>query len=410
MQILYNIAIYMMKALISIGSLFNDKLRLGVVGRKETFKKLQQTITTTDHVFWFHCASLGEFEQGLPIFAALKKANPHHKVVLSFFSPSGYEIKKHSSIADVVVYLPLDSPTNAHLFLDLIHPNLIVFVKYEIWINYLLEIKKRHYRAILISALFRENQLYFKWYGGLFRKAFMAFEHIFVQDVQSQILLEQINLHNTMIAGDTRFDRVLQNKSSVKSIEYINEFINNQICIIIGSSWPEDEAILCDYINRTNHPVKFIIVPHNVNALHINQIKRQLNVKTTVYTTLNSTDLTNSKVLIINTIGMLSHLYHYAQIAYVGGAMGKTGLHNILEPAVFGIPVVIGKNFKNFPEAKAMISNGGVISISDFKSLDCELNKLISNAEFRNYIGSKNTNFITLNAGVVDKIMTKISL
>lgn len=406
----YNIVISLLEVILKLGAKFDFKLRQGYLGRKQTFKLLEQHISGNDKVFWFHCASLGEFEQGLPIFEALIQKRPDYKVVLSFFSPSGYEIKKNANIADVVVYLPLDSKRNVKRFLDLTHPEFIVFVKYEIWINYLFEIKNRNYNAILISALFRKRQIFFKWYGGLFRNALTAFDQIFVQNVNSQILLENKGIHNTTVAGDTRFDRVLQNKATAKSVTYIDEFINGKLCIVIGSSWPEDEIILARYINQTKHDVKFIFVPHNVNTSHINHIKNLLKVPTIVFSEADSDNCIEIKVMIVNKIGLLRNLYNFADMAYVGGAMGKTGLHNILEPAVFGIPIIIGKNFEKFPEAKAMIKNGGLTSIDNYSTLSAELEHLITSKALRLEKGQKNSNFVSLNAGVVVKIMSTLDL
>jgi 3-deoxy-D-manno-octulosonic-acid transferase len=404
LHILYNIVISLLELALKFGAQFDSKLRQGYLGRKQTFERLAQHISAQDKVFWFHCASLGEFEQGLPVFEALKQKQPDYKVVLSFFSPSGYEVKKNSTIADVVVYLPIDSRRNAKKFMNVVHPDLIVFVKYEIWINYLFEIKNKNSRAILISALFRDQQIFFKWYGGLFRKALTAFNDIFVQNLNSQILLESIGIKNCIIAGDTRFDRVLQNKASVKPVKFINEFINGKTCVVIGSSWPEDEKLLARYINQTEHDVKFILVPHNVDNTHINQIKNLIKVPTVVFSEANSDNCSDKEVMIIDQIGLLRSLYNFGHMAYVGGAMGKTGLHNILEPAVFGIPIVIGKNFEKFPEAKAMIKNGGVISIDSYNTLSMEMERLLSDENYRRETGKKNTNFVTLNSGAVQKI------
>lgn len=410
MHTFYNIVIALLEVILKLGARFDLKLKQGHLGRKRTFQLLEDHISANDQVFWFHCASLGEYEQGLPVFEALKQKHPDHKVVLSFFSPSGYEIKKNATIADVVVYLPLDTKSNAKRFLDLTHPNLIVFVKYEIWINYLFEIRNRNYKAILISALFREGQIFFKWYGGLFRKALSSFNQIFVQNVNSQILLESKNISNVTVAGDTRFDRVIQNKLEVKPVEHINEFINQKTCLVIGSSWPEDESILAQYINQTQHDVKFIFVPHNVDVGHINQIKSLLEVPTIVYSEIKNPDISNKKVMIINQIGLLRHLYNFGNIAYVGGAMGKTGLHNILEPAVFGIPIIIGNNFDKFPEATAMIKNGGVTSINDYNTLAAEIDHIINDKNLQQKKGLLNANFVSLNSGAVSEIIGTLRL
>lgn len=407
MQILYHIAIYTMKVLVYLGSLFNDKLKLGVAGRNETFKKLQQAISKTDKVFWFHCASLGEYEQGLPVFERLKEKHPNYKIVLSFFSPSGYEIRKNSKLADVVVYLPLDTPKNAKKFLELVHPDFTVFVKYEIWINYLTILKKQSRRAILVSALFREHQSYFKWYGGIFKNALNAFEHIFVQDVTSELLLKRIGYENVTIAGDTRFDRVIQNEKSTKQLDIIKAFVAQNICVVVGSSWPEDEALWFQFINKNESAaVKYIIVPHNVDQPHISAIKSKIQQQTALYSQSNNPILKASQVLIVDTIGLLSSIYSYAHIAYVGGAVGTTGLHNILEPAVFGIPIIIGNRIDKFPEAKAMIKNGGVISIRNYETFEQSFTKLVQNADYRHQLGAKNKKFVELNEGAVNQIIT----
>lgn len=411
MQLLYNIAIYLLKFAVYIGSFFDAKLKLGIEGRRETFKKLKQTISNTDKVFWFHCASLGEYEQGLPVFERLKKAHPDYKVVLSFFSPSGYEIRKNAPIADVVVYLPIDTPHNAQTFLELVHPSFIVFVKYEIWINYLKFIKKQGRRAILISALFREHQVFFKWYGGLFKKALNAFEHIFVQNVTSELLLKRINYQTVTIAGDTRFDRVIQNQIASKQLDQIAAFVGNSLCMVVGSSWPEDEVLWTTFINKNDLTnLKFILVPHNVDASHVAKLKANLKIASILYSESEKAHLKSSNVLIVDTIGLLSSIYSYAQIAYVGGAMGSTGLHNILEPAVYGIPIITGKNIEKFPEAKAMIKNGGLISVKNFDTFEQTLNKLINNFTYREELGAMNKHFIQLNQGAVNQIMTLVRI
>lgn len=406
MQLLYNIVIYLLEATIYIGSFFDAKLKMGVKGRRETFNKLRQSISKTDKVFWFHCASLGEYEQGLPVFERLKKQQPDYKVVLSFFSPSGYEIRKNAPIADVVVYLPIDTPKNAKAFLKLAHPDFIVFVKYEIWINYLKVIKKRGKRAILISALFREHQVFFKWYGSLFKKALNAFEHIFVQNITSELLLKGINYETVTIAGDTRFDRVIQNQTATKQLDEIAAFVGNALCLVIGSSWPEDEVLWTTFINKNHFPnLKFILVPHNVDASHVAKLKANLKIAPVIYSESENVNLKSSNVLIVDTIGLLSSIYSYAQIAYVGGAMGSTGLHNILEPAVYGIPIVIGKNIDKFPEAQAMIKNGGLLSIKDYKTFEKTITQLINNSTYCEELGAKNKYFIKLNQGAVNQIM-----
>ena len=407
----YNISIYIVAFHLKLIAYFNPKIKLGVLGRSQTFVTLSQQILKTDKTIWFHCASLGEYEQGFPVFKELRTNYPTHKIILSFFSPSGYEIKKHTDVADIVVYLPLDTKANAKRFLDLVHPSYIVFVKYDIWPNLLLEVKKRHLKAILISAAFRKHQTYFKFYGGNMRKALFAFDHIFVQNETSKELLKTIQYYNTTIAGDTRFDRVLDQLQIDNSLTFIDAFKANEICIVIGSSWPEDEVILVKFINEyQDKNIKYIIAPHNIKSNQIETLKTNILLKTVLFSEKNSKDLSQYNVFIIDTIGLLSKIYAYADIAYVGGAMGSTGLHNILEPATFGVPILIGKNYKKFPEASKMINEAGVLSIKNFSELNYNLTELITNLTKRKELGELNRKFIEKNKGAVIQIIDYIRI
>lgn len=405
MNLVYNIAISLASLVLKVVALFNTKIKLGVAGRSQTFDILINNIGDSDTCFWFHCASLGEYEQGLPVFKAIRNQYKNHKIVLTFFSPSGYEIRKNSDVADCIVYLPIDTPKNVRRFLDIVNPELTVFVKYDIWPNYLKEIKKRHGRAILISALFRKNQSYFKFYGGFMRQKLFAFEHIFTQDEQSKHLLESIGYHHATVSGDTRFDRVYNQLEQNNTLEFVEEFKNNELCLVAGSTWPEDEKILIDYINSTSHKLKIIIAPHNIKSGQIQNLKERIAKKTILFSEKSNDVLKDYDVLIIDTIGLLSKIYSYSNIAYVGGALGNTGLHNILEPAVFGIPIVIGNNHKKFPEAKAMIEYGGTFAIKDRAHFTLALNKLTKNKSFRTDAGQKNFDFIKKNRGAVVQIM-----
>ncbi|AUC74199.1 3-deoxy-D-manno-octulosonic acid transferase [Olleya sp. Bg11-27] len=405
MKLLYNIAIQLATLALKFLSLFNNKLKLGVIGRAKTFDLLQQSINKGDRTLWFHCASLGEYEQGLPIFNELRKDYPKHKIVLTFFSPSGYEIRKNAPFADVVVYLPLDSKQHAKRFITIINPELTVFVKYEIWPNYLNQIKVRGLKAILISAVFRKEQSFFKWYGIETKNALFAFDHIFTQNEPSKTLLESIGYTTATVSGDTRFDRVSNQLEINNNLPFLDEFKDNKLCVVIGSSWPEDESILVDFINAYEGlPVKFIIAPHNIKSKQIENIQSGLNKSSVLFTTKEGQDLQDYDVFILDTIGLLSKAYSYANIAYVGGAMGTTGLHNILEPAVFGVPIIIGKNYSKFPEAYDMIANGGVLSVANKAQLSSNLNLLITDKEYRRTTGLKNLNFINDNKGAVIKV------
>ncbi|MGB1307925.1 MAG: 3-deoxy-D-manno-octulosonic acid transferase [Oceanihabitans sp.] len=386
--------------------MFNNKIKKGVVGRKQTFAILEANILEADSCIWFHCASLGEYEQGLPVFKEIRKQYAKHKIILSFFSPSGYEIRKNTTIADVVVYLPLDTKKNAKRFLDLVNPELTVFVKYDIWPNFLKLLKARNHRAILISALFRPNQSFFKFYGGHLRKALFAFEHIFVQNNSSKQLLETIHYHNVTVSGDTRFDRVYSQLEQNNTLGFIEEFKSNSLCVVAGSTWPEDETILIDYINnKVSEELKFIIAPHNINQSQIENFKKQLQVPTICFSEKEGKKLESFSVLILDTIGLLTKVYRYADIAYVGGAMGNTGLHNTLEPAVFGVPIVIGNNFKKFPEAQEMLDNKGLFSVQTKTELQTIVDKLIQDEAFRLTSGKQNENYIKLNKGAVIHIL-----
>lgn len=384
---------------------FNPKIKKGVKGRKGSFDKLASSVTKTDKSIWFHCASLGEYEQGLPVFKEIRKSYPKHKIVLSFFSPSGYEIRANSKIADVVIYLPLDTASNVKQFFDIFCPELTVFVKYDIWPNYLLELQKRGGKAILISALLRPNQPYFKFYGKRLKAALMSFEHIFVQNKSSKALLNTINYNAVSITGDTRFDRVSQQLEQDNSIPFIKEFKSNSLCVVIGSSWVEDEAILMNYINKNaSKDLKFIIAPHNIKPGLISNLESKCTQPVVKFSNKEQNKLSDFNIFILDTIGVLTKVYSYADIAYVGGAMGNTGLHNILEPAVFGVPVIIGKNHKKFPEAQLMIDNGGVFSVSSEIQLQENLDQLIKQEALRIKYGELNSAFILNHKGAVKKI------
>lgn len=409
MNLLYNLGIYATDFVLKIIALFNHKIKLGVLGRSQTFNILEKEILKNDKTLWFHCSSLGEYEQGLPVFKALRQDYPNHKIVLSFFSPSGYEIRKNTDIADIVVYLPLDTKQNATQFLNLIHPELTVFVKYDIWPNYLNLLKERQHKAILISATFRKQQSYFKWYGKQMKTALQAFNHIFVQNESSKTLINSIGFHNITVAGDTRFDRVANQLEQNNVLDFISEFKNNQPCVVIGSSWPEDEAQLIQFINNTPHKnVKYIIAPHNIKSGQIAHLVSNLKVKSILFSEKEGKNLSEYSVFIIDTIGLLSKIYSYADIAYVGGAMGNTGLHNVLEPAVFGVPIIIGKHHEKFPEAAQMITNSGLFSISNANELDIILNQLIENDKMRHDTGILNSNFIKKHEGAVIQILNYI--
>jgi len=392
-------------------SLFNEKIKKGVTGRSETFTLLERKLPPNSKTLWFHCASLGEYEQGLPVFKALRNYYQSHTIVLTFFSPSGYEIRKNTPIADVVTYLPIDTKKNAKQFLTIVNPELIVFVKYDIWPNFLNEAKKRNLRAILISAAFRKNQTYFKFYGSTLRKALFSFEHIFTQNESSIKLLQSINYNNVTLSGDTRFDRVSDQLFQNNSLDFIEFFKQNKLCVVAGSTWPEDETLFINYINsESSKNTKFIIAPHNIKTNQIANLKEKLKTTTVLFSEKEGKDLSKTQVFIVDTIGLLSKIYCYANIAYVGGAYGNTGLHNTLEPAVFGVPIIIGKNHSKFPEANEMIKNYGMFDISNQQEFTTILKELILNNEKRIETGNKNSEYILQNKGAVSIILNYLNI
>jgi 3-deoxy-D-manno-octulosonic-acid transferase len=405
---LYNILAHVSYAHLQVAKGFSKKLGRFVDGRKESFGKLTAAIQPGDSTIWIHCASLGEYEQGVPIIQELKKAYPNHKIVLTFFSPSGYEIKKNSPLADVVVYLPFDTRSNAKKFISVVHPSLAIFVKYEIWPNYLYELKHREIPALLVSGVFRKKQIFFKPHGGFMRKALRTLDHLFVQNQTSEALLKAWKFENITLSGDTRFDRVSHQIEMDNSLDFMDDFVGNSLCVVCGSTWPEDEAVLLDAINSSPENVKFVIAPHKIEAPKIESFRSKLVGNSVLFSEKEKGDLSEKKVFIIDTIGYLTKIYSYADIAYVGGAAGTSGLHNILEPATFGIPIVIGKNFDKFPEAKKLQQLAGLFSVSNTEECRVILEKLISDKNFRNKTGMIAGHFVNRNTGATQIIMAYI--
>jgi 3-deoxy-D-manno-octulosonic-acid transferase len=408
MHFLYNLTLQFAQFLLKIVALFSPKIKLFVEGRKNVFSTLEQKIKPTDKTIWFHAASLGEYEQGLPVIEEIKLNYPDHKIVVTFFSPSGYEVRKNNTVADVTIYLPLDTPKNAKQFLELVHPDLVFFIKYEFWINYLDHLKKQNIPTYLISGIFREKQLFFKWYGGFYQKALNTFTHFFVQNESSKKLITQLGKTNVTVSGDTRFDRVVAILEKDNTLDFISEFKNDSITLVIGSSWPKDETLLIEYINSCALDIKFIIAPHNIKTEQIENLKNSITKKVVLFTEKENKDLSQFNVFIIDTIGILTKIYSYADIAYVGGGFGNPGVHNILEPATFGVPIIIGPNYSHFEEATSLVHLGGCISITNQQELEQALSSLIRNNETRHNKGQICNAFVQKNKGATNSIMTKI--
>jgi 3-deoxy-D-manno-octulosonic-acid transferase len=394
---------------VKVAALFSPKIKLFVDGRKTVFETLESKISSSDKTIWFHAASLGEFEQGLPVMENIKIQFPNHKIIVTFFSPSGYEVRKNNSLADATVYLPLDTKSNAQKFLKLVQPDFVFFIKYEYWPNYLSELKKGKIDTYLISGIFRENQTFFKWYGGFYRNALKAFDYFFVQNESSKKLLQSIGFTNVKISGDTRFDRVVSILERDNSLDFIKQFKENTTTIVIGSSWPKDESLLTNYINQTNENVKFIIAPHNIKAEQIRELKNSISKKVILFSEKENIDLSEYDVLLVDTIGILTKIYSYADIAYIGGGFGNPGVHNILEPATFGIPIIVGPNFSHFAEAVALVHQEGCVSIANQNELNDAFSNLISNEDIRHEKGHICSTFVQMNKGATDVIMKYIS-
>jgi 3-deoxy-D-manno-octulosonic-acid transferase len=363
---IYNIGIAMYYLLLRLASLFNNKAKFFVDGRKNIWELIKTKINPNDHPIWFHFASLGEFEQGRPVLEKLKNENPLQKIVVTFFSPSGYEIRKNYALADVF-YLPLDTATNAKKFIELVNPKLAIFTKYEFWFHYFTVLNQKKIPLYLISGIFRPKQLFFKWYGGFYKNMLKCITHFFVQNVESVALLKSIGFDNISLAGDTRFDRVYENAQNPKRLELIETFCSNNKVFIAGSTWPEDEKLLISLTEK--YPDwKFIIAPHEIGDSHIKEIEN-LFPKAIKFSVLSSQLKQNSpQILIIDNIGMLSSLYQYAKVAYIGGGFG-VGIHNTLEAAAFGLPVIFGPKYDKFQEAKDLIGIEAAKSIANSDEL-----------------------------------------
>ncbi|MBT7984151.1 MAG: 3-deoxy-D-manno-octulosonic acid transferase [Flavobacteriaceae bacterium] len=407
MRVIYNIVILQIKSLLFILKFFNSKIRSFVEERKKVLKILEKTISKTDNYIWIHVASLGEYEQGLPIFKEIKSLYKNHKIVLSFFSSSGYQVRKNNPIGDITVYLPLDTSKNSRKFVSLINPKMVFFVKYEFWPNYLQNLEKNSIPTFLLAGLFRENHWFFRWYGsGFLNLLKSSVTHFFVQNKDSIDLLINNNITNCTLMGDSRFDRVNTLLDQNNNIENIKEFIGNRICFVGGSTWKEDESLMIDYINKNNNNLVWIIAPHQINLKHITDFQQKIKRKSILHSNLNQNNITTTKVLIIDSIGILTKLYSYSDISYVGGGMGNSGLHNILEPAIFKNPILIGKNYINFPEARDLISKNGAISVKDSKEFENILNELIENKRKRSIMGGNNFDYIKSNLGATKNVIS----
>lgn len=406
MNLLYNTAAQLTYFILQLLSLFNPKLQRFVQGRKESFQKLA-VIETEDKVIWFHAASLGEFEQARPLIEGVKKQHTTYKIVVTFFSPSGYEIQKNYALADVICYLPFDTKANMRRFVRQLHPDLAILVKYEFWPNLLRELKIQSVPTILVSGIFRKDQHFFKSSGRWMRKFLQTFAYFFVQNQASKDLLSNIGFDNVMVAGDTRFDRVSSILSQDNALEFVKAFKNETYTVVAGSTWEEDEKLLVQYINASTDQ-KWIIAPHNINAKAIKKLKESIAKKTILYSEMANQSTAAFDVFIVDTIGLLTKIYSYADAVYVGGAF-KTGLHNILEPATFGVPVVIGPTYDKFQEAIDLVAKEGCFSVHNQAEFSRIFDKLAADAAFRVMAGEINAQYIQQGKGAEKKIMAFVN-
>jgi 3-deoxy-D-manno-octulosonic-acid transferase len=412
MKIIYSSLIYLYLFAIHVASLFNSKAKLWVDGRKDIFEKLKLKLqssklqTPNSKLIWFHCASLGEFEQGRPLIEKIKREKPDTKILLTFFSPSGYEIRKKYDGADYIFYLPMGTSSMAKKFIEIVKPEIAIFVKYEFWFNYLEELKKQNVSTFLICGIFRNTQYFFKNYGGWFRKQLNAFTHFYLQDESSKQLLNSIGYTNGTVAGDARFDRVFEISENVKQIDIVKQFISNKKVMIAGSSWIEDLKI----ISRVNLKVvgfKLIIAPHEIDEITIDSTIQQFNnLRTVRYSQANEQNIKTADVLIIDNIGMLSSLYQYGTIVFIGGGFGK-GIHNILEPATFGLPIIFGPNYHNFIEAKDLILLGGAFSVSSIAEFEKTID-LLSEPEVIKIAAFASRSYVSSKIGATEIILNSI--
>ena len=375
----YNIIIAIYASLVRVASLWNPKAKQWTEGRKDIFEKMRGEIGSEDRVVWVHAASLGEFEQGRPIIERIREEYPDYKILLTFFSPSGYEIRKNYEGADYIFYLPADTLSNVCKFLDIAHPEVAIFVKYEFWLNMLAELRRRNIRSYVVSAIFRRNSIFFRPYGKMWCRALETFETMFVQDENSKSLLAELGFENVVVAGDTRFDRVARIAQSAKRVDVVEEFKGESRLFVAGSTWGPDEELLLQLINE-NPDVKFVVAPHEMEEARINHLLEEVKGGAVRYTQREGVALADKQVLILDTIGILSSVYGSATWSYIGGGFG-VGIHNTLEAATFGLPIAFGPNYQKFKEAVDMVALGAATSVSDYEGLKAWFKPLYEDAE-----------------------------
>ena len=411
---MYNIIMYIIQLGVAIGSIFNDKLRKMWQGEQDAVQTLRKKVEPDADYIWFHAASLGEFEQGRPLMEQIKKSYPQYKILLTFFSPSGYEVRKNYEGADIITYLPIDTVGNARQFLRTVRPVMAFFIKYEFWYNYLHILQYRGIPAYSVSSIFRPDQVFFKWYGRGYGRVLKCFTRFFVQNEESKKLLESIGIHDTMVVGDTRFDRVLQIKEASKQLPIVERFVKGtpedpKKVFVAGSSWQPDEEIFLKYFNN-HRDWKLIVAPHVIGEDHLKFIFSLIKDKKVVrYTQATEDNVAEADVLIIDCFGLLSSVYHYGDVAYVGGGFG-VGIHNVLEAAVWGMPVLFGPNNKHFAEAQGLLQSGGGIEIEDNETFSLIMSQLSDGSAYYDTCGQEAGAFVQSLAGATKKVLSSVKL
>ena len=411
---MYNIIMYIIQLGVAIGSIFNDKLRKMWQGERDAVQTLRKKVEPDADYIWFHAASLGEFEQGRPLMEQIKKSYPQYKILLTFFSPSGYEVRKNYEGTDIITYLPIDTVGNARQFLRTVRPVMAFFIKYEFWYNYLHILQYRGIPAYSVSSIFRPDQVFFKWYGRGYGRVLKCFTRFFVQNEESKKLLESIGIHDTMVVGDTRFDRVLQIKEASKQLPIVERFVkgtpeDQKKVFVAGSSWQSDEEIFLKYFNN-HRDWKLIVAPHVIGEDHLKFIFSLIKDKKVVrYTQATEDNVADADVLIIDCFGLLSSVYHYGDVAYVGGGFG-VGIHNVLEAAVWGMPVLFGPNNKHFAEAQGLLQSGGGIEIEDYETFSLIMSQLSDGSAYYDTCGQEAGAFVQSLAGATKKVLSSVKL
>ena len=405
---IYNLGIHIYQLGIRLAGLFSDKPAKMVKGHREAYDSLKSKIDRNARYIWFHAASLGEFEQGRPLIERIRQEYPQYKILQTFFSPSGYEVRKNYEGADIVCYLPMDTPGNAKKFINLVNPCMVFFVKYEFWKNYLNILYNKGVPVYSVSSIFRPNQIFFRWYGKGYQQVLKTFEHLFVQNEESKKLLANIGVMNTTVVGDTRFDRVLDICAAAKQLPLVQKFKGDALTFVAGSSWGPDEDIFIKYFNA--HPeMKLIIAPHVVNDSHMKEIVSKLQRPCIRYTQATEENVQQADCLIIDCYGLLSSIYRYGEISYIGGGFG-VGIHNVLEAAVYGIPVIFGPNNKKFREAQHLLANKGGFEVNGYEDFEVLMDKFLTDEAYLQASGQAAGDYVKNNSGAMEKIMDYVKL